>query len=431
MSVYLSEFRPRQVNEEHYDQKMKFWKQMIENFCEYKGSAGFTIEELKTNFKRNGTAPYCLQTVINDMLFEKNLVPKDDFMQKPKSWTGWAVDSLVIKPLSWSLSKVKEKLVASPADAESKVFIVKSVLKAQSKLLYDEIKRRHSSQLISMDDVMQSCEEIDGISKEGALFALQHLSVDEKKVFIEEANPLNPHHKILLKFADYHKPVAPISDIERSVYNLEHTELYLKRDVDELEKKIDESIRAALECKRDGKTKLALVHMKRKHRMEDDIMKKLTVLENIQNMLQTIRTSSDDKEIIETYKMGSSAIKSTFSASGIDLDNVHDIIEEMQEIFANQEECQNALSEPISQLHKFDDAELEKELADLAKSNEKDTNHKPDPTGGYKPPNIELDQMDRELEERLRRLRSDFDDTSPTGLNSPQKQQPRNLGIQL
>lgn len=417
MSVYLSEFRPRQVNEQHYDQKMKFWKQMIENFCEYKGSAGFSIEELKINFKRNGTSPYCLQTVVNDMSFEKNLVPKDDFMQKPKGWTGWAVDSLV-KPLSWSLTKVKEKIIASP-DAEKKTFIVKSVLRAQSKLLYEEIKQRHSANLISMDELMKTVEQIDGISKEGALFALQHLSIEEKKVFIEEENPSNPHHKILLKFAEFHKPVSPISDIERSIYNLEHTEIYLKREVDELEARIDDSIKSALECKRDGKTKLALVHMKRKHRMEDDIMKKLTVLENIQNMLQTIRTSSDDKEILETYRMGSTAIKTTFSASGIDLDNVHDIIEEMQEIFTNQEECQQALSEPISGLHKYDDAELEKELQDLAKSNEKDANHKPDPAGGYKPPNIvELDNLDRELEERLRRLRSDFDD--PT---SPQKQQ--------
>lgn len=37
MSVLLNTFRPRQVNEEHYDQKMKFWKEMIENYCEFKG----------------------------------------------------------------------------------------------------------------------------------------------------------------------------------------------------------------------------------------------------------------------------------------------------------------------------------------------------------------------------------------------------------
>lgn len=222
--------------------------------------------------------------------------------------------------------------------------------------------------------------------------------------------------------------------IERSIYNLEHTESYLKSEITELETKIDESIKAALDCKRDGKAKLALVHMKKKHRTEEDIMKKLTVLENIQNMLQTIRSSSDDKEILETYKMGSSAIKSAFSASGIDLDNVHDIIEEMQEIFINQEECQNALSEPLGGLNKFDDAELEKELQELIKSTEKDPNHKPDPAGGFKPLHIdkELENLDRELEERLRRLRSDYDDdTNPTkNFNNPQKnQRPRDLGI--
>lgn len=209
MSTYLSEFRPRQVNEQHYDAKMIFWKNMLENYCVYKGSAGFTIEELKTNFKRNGTVPYCLTTVVNDMSFEGNLVTKDHFMQKPKGWTGWAVESLFVKPLSWGFSKVKEKIVATPSSSEQKDLISKNVLKIQSKLLYDEIKSRHNNNLISMDDLMRSVEKIDGISKEGSLYALQYLSVEDKKVFIEEEDPSNPQHKILLKFADYHKPVAP------------------------------------------------------------------------------------------------------------------------------------------------------------------------------------------------------------------------------
>lgn len=33
MSVFLYHFRPRQVNPEHYDQKMKFWRDLIENYC--------------------------------------------------------------------------------------------------------------------------------------------------------------------------------------------------------------------------------------------------------------------------------------------------------------------------------------------------------------------------------------------------------------
>lgn len=33
MSVFMYDFRPRDVNPEQYDQKMQFWKDMIINYC--------------------------------------------------------------------------------------------------------------------------------------------------------------------------------------------------------------------------------------------------------------------------------------------------------------------------------------------------------------------------------------------------------------
>src|SRR5690349_10644961 len=134
MSVLLNTFRPRQVNEEHYDQKMKFWKEMIESYCEYKGSPKFTIQELKSAFKRKGTQPYCLQDVFSQMMTEGNLMNKQEFMQQPKSIAGWAVNSLLVKPLSWGFGKLKEKLI-TPTQDEQTEFVLKPVLISQSKLL--------------------------------------------------------------------------------------------------------------------------------------------------------------------------------------------------------------------------------------------------------------------------------------------------------
>lgn len=37
MSAMMYTFRPRDVNPEHYEQKMQFWKDLIECYCEYKG----------------------------------------------------------------------------------------------------------------------------------------------------------------------------------------------------------------------------------------------------------------------------------------------------------------------------------------------------------------------------------------------------------
>lgn len=119
-------FRPKELNPEHYEQKMQFWKDMIEGYCDYKGSSTVTISELKEVFRRKGTSPYCLQTVFDQMTQEAKLINKQSFMEVPeKTWSGWAL-SMVTKPLSWGFGKLKEKLISASDDNTS--FIVKSAV---------------------------------------------------------------------------------------------------------------------------------------------------------------------------------------------------------------------------------------------------------------------------------------------------------------
>lgn len=132
MGVLLSEFRVRSINPENYDSKMKFWKEMIRNYCEHKGCGAVSIVELKRVFKRKGTIPYCLQTVFEEMLREGQLVGMGDF-QRPvqDSWGGWAVDLLVKRPLGWGFGKVKEKIVGGGVD-EGAEFVCTEVVKVGS-----------------------------------------------------------------------------------------------------------------------------------------------------------------------------------------------------------------------------------------------------------------------------------------------------------
>lgn len=134
-------------------------------------------------------------------------------------------------------------------------------------------------------------------------------------------------------------------------------------------------------------------------------------------MLQRVHASKNDNDIINTYKMGSDALKKSFADAGVDLDNVHDVIEEMQDLFDKQEEFESAISEPIRGTKGVDDADLEKELMALMLTEEVDDNG-PNNAGGStkdKKPVPELDPVDLELERRLRLLRADT-----TGLNAPE-----------
>lgn len=408
MSVYLNTFRPRQVNEEHYDQKMSFWKEMIENYCEYKGCSKVTIQELKTAFRRKGTSPYCLQDVFNQMVSEGKLENKEQFMQQPKSIAGWAVNSLLVKPLSWGFGKLKEQIVSTSPDEQGE-FVVKSALVNQSKYLLDHVRSLGLyNNIISMDELMSS--EVDGVAKDGILLVLQYLSTVEKKVYMEEEkseSDLSNHHKLLLKFAEHHKIVSPITDIERSVYNLEKTEKFLLNTIDKKEQHLNDILKQIKDCVREGKKQMAKTLLRKKHMLEADIIKTMNVLENVQTMGSRVHSSKSDKEIISTYKMGSEAIKKAFAESGINLDSVDDVIENMREVYADQEEFEHAISEPMRGNNYIDDSELEKELNELMEPTKDDKTNNAGGNITEKKPQA-MDQLDQELEMRLRRLRSDF-----------------------
>jgi hypothetical protein len=62
-------------------------------------------------FKRNGTKPYCLQTVLDEMTSAGGIQTKQEFLMPPESsLAGWAVNSFVKRPLRWGFNKVKDTI---------------------------------------------------------------------------------------------------------------------------------------------------------------------------------------------------------------------------------------------------------------------------------------------------------------------------------
>lgn len=419
MSAMMYTFRPRDVNPEHYEQKMHFWKDLIESYCEYKGTPTITINELKDVFKRKGTSPYCLQEILNQMAYEGNLQDKSSFMEQPKtSWGSWMVDSLIYKPASWGFGKIKEKITGSSSNPDT-IYIVKSSVQKQARLLQEHVRNRHTfNNIITMDDLMESSENIDGLSREGILMALQHLSVYSKSAYIEENKQFIGtddvssdihHHKLLIKFAEPHQIALPITEMERSIYNLENTERYLLETINKKEKQLDELLVQVKNCLAEGKKQMAKTFLRKKHVCESEMTKTMNILENIQTMLHRIQNSKSDKEIVQMYKMGSDSIKNILSNNGINLDSVYDIIEDMKEVIEDQEECQSALSAPMRGLNEINESDIESELMDLIKEDKKED---PKPIDVKNKPDLDI----TDLEMRLRKLRGDFSDLDESNI---------------
>lgn len=114
MNNLFSEFRDRSVNVVNYETKMKFWKNLIQEYCIIKGNPTISLGELRTAFQRKGKKPYCLNTVLGELLADGSIKPKSQFMEAPLlSWAGWAVNKLVKAPLRWGFDKVKERVVST------------------------------------------------------------------------------------------------------------------------------------------------------------------------------------------------------------------------------------------------------------------------------------------------------------------------------
>ncbi|XP_055626121.1 charged multivesicular body protein 7 [Toxorhynchites rutilus septentrionalis] len=363
MGVLLCEFRTRSVNPENYDSKMKFWKQMITNYCERKGSGLVSIVELKRVFKRKGTVPYCLQAVLDDMLNEGHLMGKDEFRRVPQeSWTGWAVDVLMKRPLGWGFGKVKEKLVGNKVD-ESAEFVCLDVIKKQCDMLEKVLQEKNKyNVLVSWSDIVQLAKN-SGLTEDGFDLVLHYMACNQR-VFVEKNQTENDgQRKTLLKFAAIGAKSQPITDIERSIFNLEQTEHNLMTVIEKMEQDVASAMSVVKENIREGRKQVAKSNLKKKHLLERNLEKKMTVLDNVQIMLSKIHDSQSDRNVIEAYKIGSNALKNAYANSGITIDNVDDTLAEMKEIMDQHDEMQTMIG--ATQNTDVDDLELEQELSDL------------------------------------------------------------------
>lgn len=67
MDVLFSPFREKEINPQAWDQKMKFWTELILKECAFTNSALVDTDTLPMKFGRKGKIPVCLNTVMGEM----------------------------------------------------------------------------------------------------------------------------------------------------------------------------------------------------------------------------------------------------------------------------------------------------------------------------------------------------------------------------
>lgn len=308
---------------------------------------------------------------------------------------------LVKKPLKWGINKVKEQVMIVRDETTS--YISSEVVSTQAEALHNLFEKSYDI-VLNKEDILCRVDKVK-LSIVGAELAMHHL-VCESRLWIETGDD----GKVLCKFAAPNSKVSPITELERSIYTLEETEKSLETIIDDIEKEINATTDSIKQCLKDGRKQAAKTHLKKRHALEKNLEKRMSVLESVQAMLSRIHDTQKDKDVLSAYKIGTDALKNALAGSGITLDSVDETIEQMKEAIEVHDDIQSGLAIPVRDIV-VDDADLEKELNDLLSEDGGDT-------GGQVLPPTETN-FDDEIEKRLKGLKFDVpelsdSDKSPT-----------------
>merc|ERR1711944_353114 len=160
-----------------------------------------------------------------------------------------------------------------------------------------------------------------------------------------------------------------------AIQKLRETEDMLMKKQEFLEKKVETEIATARKNAKSNK-RVALGALKRKKRYEKQLQQIDGTLTTIEQQREALEGANTNTAVLQTMASAAKAIKSAHS--DMDVDQVHDMMDDIAEQQDVAKEISEAISNPVAFGQEYDDDELEAELADLELEGEEDEQAKLD-----------------------------------------------------
>ena len=399
MNALFAPFRNRDLNPLHYDNKLKFWKQVITSYCHEKQIFEFNLNQLENFFQRKNIKPKCLELVVSEMLKEKTLFTREDVLKPREGLIRNVFNKLVWSPLAWSTSYLLKPLtytasaanfqtmsnqsslnsprsssspsldiLTSPGGStlknENKYFVFPDLIENKAnellKTLQDTVVYRNVDSLIEYDQLYS----IAGNYSDNDLnLLIKYLEVNQK-VLIDDKLIEN---KKLLKFTiRTNSNVEPVTDMELSYLRLKQTERKLELESSKLSQQIDGLNNDIKGCLKQNKNQ-ALKYLKKRKQLEKNLENKDSVIANLQAVMMNIQQADTNQITFDVYNKSVNALKVV--NKDINVDKIDETMCELQDIMAANNEIEESLAKsPVNQKYSIiDDQELNKELEDLLK----------------------------------------------------------------
>ena len=164
----------------------------------------------------------------------------------------------------------------------------------------------------------------------------------------------------IMKFFGRKGEAAPTTG--EAIQKLRETEEMLMKKQEFLEKKIISEVATA---KRNAKTnkRAALQALKKKKRYETQLTQIDGTLTTIEQQRETLESANTNTAVLQTMGEAAKALKSAHA--NMDVDKVHDMMDDIVEQQDVAKEISDAISSPVNWNNEFDEDELEAELNDL------------------------------------------------------------------
>uniref|UniRef100_V5H4X7 Charged multivesicular body protein n=1 Tax=Anoplophora glabripennis TaxID=217634 RepID=V5H4X7_ANOGL len=375
INVIFAPLRNKTVNPKDWENKISSWKTIIKIYCDAHDVYSFTLSSLNNVFIRNGRPPSCLREVITEMAKDGEIQIMEVFLKKcSESWSGWATDILIKRPLSWSYNKLKNTLFTE-IDHDC-AYVHLNVVNSKCDTLLSRIPDNFKNKLISLKDLLtildKKSTDVDSIK-----LLLHNLTNQHKlnTVILNDKNKKDVLETVLIKFANGEK-VHPVSEIDIGIYTLEKNEKVISKNIENLEDEIQKCINEAKIHLSKNHRQMAKTALRKKHELEKRVEKKANALHNIQTLLEQIHETHTDAHVWEAYKNALSAFNTTFKDTGMTEDVIEDTMIRLGDVLEMHNDIQTALARPAVET---DDTDLEEELAELIKD---DANNPPPDDSG-------------------------------------------------
>ncbi|KAH8419586.1 hypothetical protein KR222_007773 [Zaprionus bogoriensis] len=377
MKVLFSAFHQRQLSPENYDTKMVFWTDLIKKHCSYFGEANFCLRELQLQFMRGEQIPACLDTVIAHMEQQKQIRLRSEYEYDPlNSWSGWLVNSFVKRPLSRSWRKLKHSIIAEDLSASSlEEWIHLDVLESLCREMDQKVLQQHRGKLLHYEAFKSLCKacqmHIHDKFLPLCLLTLQTRRLVALEQKIERQSQSIHLIKIPGKFAIYKftrqskvNEDLIITDADHAVHNLEMTQASLLKQLEELEDSIKANDDKARQYVKENKRQLAKTYLRKRRLLEKNHERRSLALHNIDTLLSNVDEARSSGVVLDAYKIGSKTLQKVLNESGLQYDNVDEVLADVREAMDQHREVQEVMSNTVDVVAQDED-ELELELRNL------------------------------------------------------------------